>query len=161
MLDEEGQHEGRPSKALIRNCAVETDERWMEFSLLRPCSLDEKQLMIPRSQYPAYAPGDVVAFANEHDATQVELNMVLECGDSDVQLQMLLHRKCKTRFTWLPTWQTTMGVKRCTDQPVDAFVLHDRILGKVTLTSGHKLDDNSLNFLEALGLQVDVKTHCV
>ena len=101
MLDEEGQHEGRPSKALIRNCALETDERWVEFSLLRPCSLDEKQL-IPRSHFPAYAPGDVVAFATEHDATQVELGMVHECGDDAVQLQMLLHRKCKTRFTWLP-----------------------------------------------------------
>ena len=108
----------------------------------------------------------MVAFATEHDATQVELGMVLECGDDAVQLQMLLHRKCKTRFTWLLVWQTAAGVKRCTDQPVnsepvDALVLHDRILGKVTLTSGHKLDDNSLNFLEALGLQVDVKAHCV
>jgi hypothetical protein len=45
-------------------------------------------------------------------------------------------------------------------EPVDAFVLHERILGKVALKSGHKLDDNSLNFLEALGLQVDVKAHC-
>jgi hypothetical protein len=48
LLDEEGQDEGRPSKALTRNCAVETDERWVEFSLLRPCSLDGKLLMIPR-----------------------------------------------------------------------------------------------------------------
>jgi len=165
LLDEEGQDEGRPSKALIRNCAVETDERWVEFSLLRPCSLDEKQLMIPRSHFPAYVPGDVVAFATELDATQVELGMVHECGDDAVQLQMLLHRKCKTRFTWLPVWTTAAGVKRCTDQPADsdpvvALVLHERVLGKVTLTSGHKLDDNSLNFLEALGLQVDVKAHC-
>ena len=79
---------------------------------------------------------------------------------------MLLHRKCETGFTWLPVWQMAAGVKKCTDQPVnsepvDASVLHDRILGKVTLTPGLKLDDNSLNFLEALGLQVDVKAHCV
>ena len=84
----------------------------------------------------------VLCFDVEHDATQVELGMVLECGDDAVQLQMLLHRKCKTRFTWLPVWQTAAGVKGCTDQPmnsepVDAFVLHDRILGKVTLTSGY------------------------
>ena len=132
---------------------------------MRPCSLDEKQLMILRSHFPAYAPGDVVAFATEHDATQVELDMVHECGDDAVQLQMLLHRKCKTRFTWLLVWTIAAGVKRCTDQPADndlvaARVLHERVLGKVTLTSGHKLDDNSLNFRESLGLQVDVKAHC-
>ena len=57
---------------------------------MRPCSLDEKQLMILRSHFPAYAPGDVVAFATEHDATRVELGMVHECGDDVVQLQLLL-----------------------------------------------------------------------
>ena len=111
--------------------------------------------------------GDVVAFAIEHDATQVDLDTVHGCGNNAVQLQMLSHRKCKTRFTWLPVWTTAEGVKRCTDQPADNervvhLVLYERILGKVALTPGHKLADNSLNFLEALGLQdlVDVKAHC-
>ena len=56
-------------------------------------------------------------------------------------------------------------MKRSTDRPggcdpVFEEVLHDRILGRVTLTFGPKLDDKSLNFLEALGLQVDMKAHC-
>ena len=35
------------------------------------------------------------------------------------------------------------------------------ILGKVSVTSGHMLDGISLNFLESLGLSVDVKAHRV
>ena len=38
-------------------------------------------------------------------------------------------------------------------------VLMNTILGKVSLTSGHMLDAMSLNFLESLGLSVDVKAH--
>ena len=44
LLDEEGQDEGRSSKALIRNCAVVTDERWVELDSHQ--ILNEKQHQI-------------------------------------------------------------------------------------------------------------------
>ena len=88
-------------------------------------------------------------------------------------LQMLPHRKCRTRFTCIV--DLAAGTRSGKRQQVSKHALINQLTANQWLLwfcmnaslvkwhwsmSGHKLDDNSLNFLEALGLQVDVKSHC-
>ena len=112
-----------------------------------------------------YQPNDVVAFIHSDDDACVELGLIRRCCDTgNVHVQLLEHRQCKTKFTWLPLWSNTKVTRRHTAQPegfeaVCKEVSMSMILGKVSLTSGHMLDAMSLNLLESLGLSVDVKAH--
>ena len=164
LMQEEEVSPGQPIKALIRSCSVENDDRWVMFDQLTALAIDEPHLKLPRSEFPVYEPNDVVAFVHSDDDACVELGLVQSCCDTNVHVQLLEHRRCKTKFTWLPLWSNTKVTRRHTAQPegfeaVCKEVSMSMILGKVSLTSGHMLDAMSLNLLESLGLSVDVKAH--
>ena len=164
LMQEEEVSPGQPIKALIRSCSVENDDRWVMFDQLTALAIDEPHLKLSRSEFPVYEPNDVVAFMHSDDDTCVELGLIQSCYDTNVEVQLLEHRQCKTKFTWLPQWSNSKVTRRHTVQPagfeaVCKNVHMNTILGKVSLTSGHMLDGMSLNFLESLGLSVDVKAH--
>ena len=164
LLEEAEVRPGEPVKALIRSCTDDKDERWVMFDLLLPLSLDEPHLKLPRTAFPVFEPNDVVAFTSDADAACVQLGIIQGVSGTTVSLQLLDHKRCKTRFTWLPQWTNGTSFRRHTVQPAgfEAVCLEvhtDHVLSKVTLTPGHMLDGVSLNHLEALGLSVDVKAH--
>ena len=134
------------------------------FDQLTALAIDEPHLKLSRSEFPVYEPNDVVAFVHSDDDTCVELGLVQSCYDMNVEVQLLEHRQCKTKFTWLPQWSNSKVTRRHIVQSADfeavcKNVHMNTIPGKVSLTSGHMPDGMSLSFLESLGLLVDVKQH--
>lgn len=165
MLDEKATNEqGKPVEVFLRSCLDETDEKWVVFSEVRPLAVSEQMLVLPRSDFPAYNVHDVVAYSCAEEPEVVQLGVVMESADDGISVHELWGRQCKTKVTFLPKWNDGETDQRHTACPEGCEAVIDQIemryvLATVTLDKANGLSHESLNLLEAMGLEVDLKAH--
>jgi hypothetical protein len=106
----------------------------------------------------------VVAYSCAEEPEVVQLGVVMESTDDGISVHELWGRQCKTKVTFLPKWNDGETDQRRTACPEGCEAVIDQIemryvLATVTLDKANGLSHESLNLLEAMGLEVDLKAH--
>jgi hypothetical protein len=136
------------------------EERWVMLEELRPIAIGREELKLPRAVTDECSVLDTVAY--DWDG-EVHVGMVLDVDEVErtVKVHVMEHKKNKTGITFLMNW--TGGPagkvdKRCEQCPAGYIadvreIELEAVKGRVTLMGNHKLCDDSLAFLEGLGVE--------
>jgi hypothetical protein len=136
------------------------EERWVMLEELRPMAIGRDELKLPRSAIDECSLLDTVAYDWDGD---VHVGMVLHVNEEErtVRMHVMESKATKTGITFVMRW--TGGPKgkpdRRVDQCPDGYTADvrdievDAVRGRVELMGNHKLCEESLRFLEGMGIE--------